>query len=504
MARAGLPSTSASRGQSIDLKLHPRQGDALETPATEVLYGGAAGGGKSHLMRVAAIVWCASIPGLQVYLFRRFLPDLIKNHIEGPKGFRSILAPWVSDKWVSIVEDEIRFWNGSKIYLCHCGHEKDRFKYLGAEMHVLLIDELTHFTEVIYRFLRGRVRAVGLNAPPAIAARFPRILCGSNPGNVGHQWVKAAFVDRLAPMEVRQMPDDEGGMLRQYIPAKLTDNPSMTEDDPTYRARLRGLGSAALVKAMEDGDWSVVDGAFFDCWRASDHVIRPFEMPEHWTRFRSMDWGSAKPFSVGWWAIPDEPCRHPDGLVIPRGAMVRYREWYGASGPDVGLKLTAEAVGAGIAQRERGDRIAYGVLDPAAFAVDGGPSIAETMMKAGAMFRRADNTRVAKVGALSGWQQMRSRMVGEDGRPMLYVFSTCLDFIRTVPALQHDAGRPEDLDSNSEDHCADEARYACNSRPYRSPPPQRFPLRGLDEMTMDEIWERQKLMMPNQRDPERV
>src|SRR5258707_584194 len=145
-----------SQSPAIDLDLHPKQGEALQSQATEILYGGAAGGGKSHLIRAAAIIWCATVPGLQVYLFRRISEDLVRNHIEGPKGFRALLGPWVTNGFVHIVEDEIRFWNVAKIYLCHCKDEKDRFKYLGAEIHVLLIDELTTFSEIIYRFLRGR------------------------------------------------------------------------------------------------------------------------------------------------------------------------------------------------------------------------------------------------------------------------------------------------------------------------------------------------------------
>jgi len=479
---------------TLDLNLHTKQGEAFNTPATELLYGGAAGGGKSHLMRVAAVVWAAAIPGLQVYLFRRMHDDLIKNHMEGPKGFRAMLAPWVQAGFATIVQDEIRFWNGSKIYLCHCHDEKDRFKYLGAEIHVLLIDELTTFTEVIYRFLRGRVRAVGLDKMPGeYKGRFPRILCSSNPGSIGHHWVKAAFIDNARPFELRRMDDDEGGMLRQYIPARLDDNPSMQQDDPSYRSKLRGLGSAALVKAMEEGDWNVVAGAFFDCWATDRHVIDPFAIPNHWTRFTSFDWGSARPFSVGWWAVSDGS--NIGQRQYPAGALIRYREWYGASGADVGLTLTAEQVADGIRQRERVERygeyepINYRVADPSCWKVDGGPSIAERMAKRGVNMRPADNGRV------NGWDQVRSRLLGDDIGldggfiPMLYVFSTCTAFIRTVPALQHDEDKPEDIDTDSEDHVGDETRYACQSRPYTRKPNVVLPMRGASEMRMSEAWE---------------
>jgi len=446
---------------------------ALNTTATEVLYGGAAGGGKSHLMRVAAILWCSAIPGLQVYLFRRIREDLVKNHMEGPKGFRAMLAGWVLCGFVTIVEDEIRFWNGSKIYLCHCKDEKDIYKYQGAEIHVLLIDELTHFTESMYRFLRNRVRMVGLTIPPPYAGQFPRILCGANPGNVGHLWVKATFVVSATPMSVWRTPANDGGMLRQYIPARLEDNPSMAVDDPGYEMRLEGLGSASLVAAMRWGDWDVIEGAFFDCWDSKRHVVAPFEVPQEWMRFRSGDWGSAKPFSFGWWAVVSDDYRAPDGVWLPRGCLVRYREWYGCrpGQPNVGLKLHAEAVGEGIWQRERGDpRLSYGVLDPAAFAEDGGPSIAERIAKGSGgrvHFRPADNKRVSQRGALGGWDAMRARLVGDDeGRPMIVCFSNCTDSIRTIPALQHDQDRPEDLDTDMEDHAADDWRYACMSRPW--------------------------------------
>jgi len=309
----------------INLSLHSKQTTAFKSKATEILYGGAAGGGKSHLMRVALIIWCATIAGLQVYLFRRVSKDLLSNHMEGPNGFRNLMAPWVRFGFCRIVDNEIRFWNGSKIFLSHCQHEKNMYDYDGVEIHVLVIDELTHFTEKIYRFLRGRVRAVGLpELPDELKGCFPRILCGTNPGNIGHLWVKRSFIDNCDPLEIRQMLPKEGGMLRQYIPALLEDNPSMMRDDPTYEAKLHGLGSDALVKAKRWGIWDIIEGAYFENWDKDKHVLKPFTIPAHWLIFRSFDWGSAKPFSVGWYAMSDGYTTK-EKLYMPPGAMLKIR-----------------------------------------------------------------------------------------------------------------------------------------------------------------------------------
>lgn len=440
-------------------------------------------------MRIAAILWCAAIPGLQVYLFRRIRDDLIKNHMEGPKGFRSLLAGWENAGFVKIVDDEIRFWTGAKIYLCHCKDEKDIYKYQGAEIHVLLIDELTHFTESMYRFLRNRVRMVGIVLPAEFAGFFPRILCGANPGNIGHLWVRRTFVDAAAAMERWRTEASEGGMLRQYIPARLEDNPSMAVDDPGYEQRLEGLGSKALVQAMRWGDWNVVDGAFFDNWDIGRHVIKPFEVPDQWLRFASGDWGSAKPFSFGWWAVVSDAYKTPSGAWLPRGCLVRFREWYGCKPgqENVGLKMNAEDVGKGLRDIEGTMRAkpSYRVLDPAAFAENGGPSIAEKMMQGSEdaerrriIWRPADNTRVAKVGAMGGWDTVRARLDGdEEGRPMAVCFDTCRDSVRTIPAAQHDKNKPEDLDTDCEDHALDDWRYGCNSRPYVRQTPAAPPAR---------------------------
>lgn len=437
----------------LDIALHPKQSLAYQSKATEILYGGAAGGGKSFFMRVASILWCAMIPGLQVYLFRRTYDDLIKNHIEGSKGFRAMLAPWQDAGFVEIVETEIRFWNGAKIYLCHCEHEKHRFKYQGAEMHVLLIDELTLFTDVIYRFLRTRVRMTSITLPDNMQGAFPRILCGSNPGNIGHAFVKSTFImdgdSPVIPMEIRQMPDSEGGMLRQYIPATLDDNPTMDSDDPSYRSRIRGLGNEALVKAFERGDWNAVVGSYLEgVWDEDEHVVDPFPIPSTWKVWRAMDWGFAKPYSIHWYAMDHDGC------------VYIWREMYGYGGkPNVGSREEASAVALKILEREKHDArvgLEYRInpADSAIFAQTGMyRSIGQVFRQHGVRWvESAKGPRSRVIGAQLVVEMLRT------GK--LKVFSTCKHWIRTVPALMPDENNPEDVNTSMEDHCWDDTRYA--------------------------------------------
>lgn len=455
----------------IRLALHPQQSKTIISKATEMLYGGAAGGGKSHLMRVVAIMICMSVPNVQVYIFRRLSDDLRKNHLEGVSGLRAMLSSMMESGHVKFNDSSgvFTFWNGAKIYLCHCQHEKDMYKYQGAEIHVLLIDELTLFTEKIYRFLRGRVRLGGLRVPDEFKGKLPFILCGSNPGNIGHAWVKSMFVDYAEPMEIKRTPASEGGMLRQYIPAKLQDNPTLIENDPDYISRLDGLGNPALVAAMKNGDWDIIDGAFFSEFSRDKHVIKPFMPPVYWPRIMAFDWGFAKPFCVLWGAVSDGTFRRPDdGELIPKNAIVIYREWYGSTGePNTGLRMTANEIAKGIKEKSLDEKFAMMVADPAIFSQNGGESISETMAKLGVQFWAADNKRVA------GWQQVHLRLIGTDdseGKPLLYVTSNCRELIRTLPALQHDKHNIEDVDSDMEDHAPDTLRYLCMTRVLAATP----------------------------------
>lgn len=449
----------------MELRLEPKQGVAFSTEATEVLFGGAAGGGKSYLLRVSLIRWCMEVGGIQVYLFRRTLPDLRDNHLRGPTSFHVLLAQLVESGHVKYrsVENEFEFWNGSILHLCYCDSENDVEKYRGAEIHVLGLDELTHFTEYQYRFLRSRVRRAGLNVPEKYLKKLPRVEAASNPGSIGHAWVKRTFISPKQHGEVWRVVSEEGGMLRQFIPAKLSDNPYLTKDDPEYADRLRGLGTDNLVRAMLDGDWDIIAGQAFEKLRRDVHCIEPFEPPEDWMRFGSFDWGSTRPYSFGLWTVANGNAL-PDGRVYRRGAMIRFNEVYGWNGkPNEGQRKEAGDVADLLKSRIGNRKLSYIAADPAMWKVDGGPSIAETFLKRGLVMRKADNSRIV------GYVQVRQRIAGDEDGHMLYATRNCHDgFWRTMPDIVMDDKYSEDIDTDQEDHAVDEVRYACMSRPWMS------------------------------------
>jgi len=447
------------------LKLEPKQGLAFQTEATEVLYGGAAGGGKSYLLRASAIRWCAEVPGIQVYMFRRTLPDLRDNHLRGPTSFHAMLEPYLATGHVRYraVENEFEFWNGAVLHLCYCDSENDVEKYRGAEIHVLIIDELTHFSEYQFRFLRSRVRVAGLKVQSKYAARLPRVEAGSNPGSIGHAWVKRTFINPKPPLEIWRATSEEGGMLRQFIPARLVDNPYLTRDDPEYADRLRGLGADNLVRAMLDGDWDIIAGQAFEKLRRDIHCIEPFEPPADWMCFGSFDWGSTRPFSFGLWTVADGNAL-PDGRTYRRGAIIRFNEIYGWNGkPNEGIRKEADDIAEMIRSRVGTRKLGYIAADPSMWKVDGSPSIAENMLRKGVVLRKADNARIV------GYVQVRQRIAGDDDGPMLYATRNCHDgFWRTMPDLVMDERKVEDVDTDQEDHAYDDTRYACQSRPWMS------------------------------------
>lgn len=463
----------------IDIALHYQQTVAFNSTATEMLYGGAAGGGKSHLMRAAAILWCLEIKGLQVFLFRRLSDDLVKNHMIGAGGFYELLEDYLTSGVAryNASKNYIQFYNGSRIWLCHCQYEKDMYKYQGSEIHVLMIDELTHFSEKIYRYLRGRCRLGGLSIPPKYKSLFPRILCGSNPGNVGHTWVRRSFVNNGAPLSITTMPSKEGGMKRQFIPALLDDNPTLKESDPDYLEKLEGLGDPALVKAMSTGDWDIVaGGAIDDLWDVNKHRIQRFPVPSNWYVDRSFDWGSTAPFSVGWWAEANgEEVELPNGETFcpPKGSIIRIGEWYATEelGTNKGLKMGSLEVAEGIKIREanmlQNNWVTKypepGPADNSIFSTDDKSidSISEQMRKKGVRWTKSDKSKGSRK---SGLQLLRDRLKNtknNNGLPGIYFMDNCKATFELLPVLPRDEKDLDDVDTAAEDHIYDEIRYKC-------------------------------------------
>jgi hypothetical protein len=436
----------------------------------EVFYGGARGGGKTDGV-LGDFIQHADVygPGAIGIMFRRERTQLIEA-IERSRGIYGSLG--------CIFHEQDKLWrfpNGARLRFAYLERDADAEAYQGHSYSRVYVEEIGTFpTEGPILKLMATLRS-GTGVPVGFRAT-------GNPGGPGHLWVKRRYIDP-APSGWKVISDPLTGLERVYIPSRVGDNHYLGED---YVQRLKASGSPELVRAWLEGDWNAIEGAFFSEWSAKN-IVEPFTIPTDWIRFRSGDWGSASPFSIGWWAVVQDDTVK-SGRAMPRGALVRYREWYGAENPAAGakgLKLTAEQVGDGIVKREAFDaKLSYGVMDPSAFKEDGGPSIMERLngrlISAGfASFRPADNTRVAasgnrdRRGPMSGWDAMRARIRGANGRPMVYTFETCIASIRTIPVLQHDPDRAEDLDTQSEDHAADDWRYACSSRPWRRyiPPP---------------------------------
>jgi hypothetical protein len=417
-------------------------------PVFEVFFGGARGGGKTDAVlgewSLHADAYRANAIGLMV---RRSRIELLETFERARIIYSKLGATFTQNPM------RIAMPNGARLTFAYLERDADAEQYQGHSYSRVYVEEAGNFpSPAPIMKLMATLRS-GAGVPVGMR------LTG-NPGGPGHQWVRARYIDPQ-PMGWQIIRSPEG-LERIYIPSRVADNIYLGAD---YVQRLRASGSPELVRAWLEGDWSVVSGAFFPEFSMARHVIAPRSLPEHWARFRSFDWGSARPFACLWWAVSDGSL--PD---IARGALVNYREWYGMrpDEPNVGLRMTAEAIAEGIRERERADPgMMTGVADPAMFAEDGGPSIAHRMMSKGVIFRPADNKRIAGRGAMGGWDQVRARLEGDaDDRPMLLLFATSRDLIRTLPALQHDDARPEDVDSDMEDHAPDSCRYACMSRPF--------------------------------------
>lgn len=453
-----------------DFKLYKPQQRALITKATEVLYGGALGGGKSYLARVASIIYSMEVPGLVTYLFRRTFKEVLANHIHTPGGYLEMLHELMDagDVIYSKSDYSFTFWNGSRIQLAHAQYESDIYAHQGAQIGFLIVDEATHFTPLMIRFLRSRVRLGSLHVPENWRGLFPRILYTTNPGNVGHHYFKSNFVD-FGAGRVFRAPEEESGMLREYVPAKLTDNKVLLINDPDYAQRVKGMGDTNTVNAMINGDWECLSsGGFADLWRAKFHVVDPFEIPHTWSIDRGYDYGSSAPAAAVFFAESDgEEFVDGKGSVcwVPKGSIFIIKECYLANQRYEGLRLTAEAQAKRILASQDDEKwgkyVKPGPADNAIFSSEPGrPSIADEMKTVGITFTRSDKSPGSRI---RGVEIMRTRLDASTKRPMespgIFVFSSCSNIIRTVPNLENDPKNIEDIDSTGEDHLWDVIRY---------------------------------------------
>ena len=396
-------------------------------------------------MRTNALLTAARYPGITQVIIRRSYPELYANHI---KPFL-LLLPKGSYSY-NDTKKELTLPNSSRIIFRFCAGEKDLPNFQGTEYDIMYIDEATQFSEEQFRVLAACVRGPREDLPK-------RCYLTCNPGGIGHAWVKRLFVDR-------QYNSGENGEEYSFIQAGVRDNKALMRSQPDYIRQLEAL-PPKLREAWLDGTWDIHTGQFFEDFydrpehysdRQYTHVIEPFEIPEAWKIYRSFDWGYHRPFSCGWWAVDYD------------GVAYRILEMYGCTKtPNEGVRWTPDKVFTEIARVEREHRWLKGkhitgVADPAIWDGETGESIAQCAARHGIYFVKGDHARIP------GWMQLHYRLAfDENGYPQMYVFKNCRAFIRTLPLLQYDGSMGEDLDSDGEDHIADETRYFLMSRPIK-------------------------------------
>ena len=443
-------------------KPQKKQIDFLSRSEYEVLYGGAAGGGKSDALLVEALRQ-VHIPHYTALILRKTVPQLSELIDRSRQIYLSAFPTAVYNS----TEHVWKFPSGAKIHFGSMQYIKDRINYQGKRYDFIAFDELTHFTWEEYSYMFSRNRPSGAGTRVYIRAT-------TNPGGIGHGWVKDRFITPAPPMtpiaDTYSIVTPKGERIemtrhRIFVPSTVFDNEILLNNNPEYLASLAMLPEAEK-KALLYGDWDSFDGQVFTEWRNDPahyddmrytHVISPFRIPKHWQIYRGFDFGYTRPFSVGWYAADND------------GRLYRIREYYGCIGkPNQGVCYEPARIAEEIKRIEEGDpnlkgRSIIGIADPSVFDGSRGRSVAEIMEKAGVYWRPGDNARI------SGKMQYHYRFAFDDeGVPMLYVFNTCKNFIRTVPSLCYDTLNVEDIDTSAEDHVYDECRYVLMHIPIKS------------------------------------
>ncbi|MBO7158146.1 MAG: terminase family protein [Clostridia bacterium] len=393
----------------------------MEATATEVLFGGAAGGGKSHGQLLDAFIYAMKHAGSKQLILRRTYADLDKSLI------RSAQALYPRQFFTYNGSSHTgRFVNGSVIDFGYCATEGDVFQYQSAEYDVIRFDELTHFTEFQYVYLISRLRGVN---------NFPKqVKSSTNPGNVGHAWVKARFIDPAPPETLIETPSG----TRIFIPSKVDDNKYLMESDPEYKKRLMALPEAQR-RALLEGDWNIFEGQYFSEFRQDVHVIDPFLIPKEWRRYRAFDYGLDR-FACLWCAVSSD-----------RDVFV-YKELCESD------LIISEAAKKANAMNEEGEDI-YATFAPPDMwtrTPESGKSKADMFIDAGMRITKASNARE------EGWLAIKELMkIGADGRARIHIFSNCRELIKCLPLLQIDPKRPTDCMTEPHEitHAPDALRY---------------------------------------------
>lgn len=410
---------------------NPRQGAFLLTTEDEVLYGGAAGGGKTDALLISCLKMAKEHPGSQSLFLRRTFADLNKPQAAIPRSHELFagLGRWDGQqhRWV--------FPNRSILQFGHLQHAKNIYSYQGSQIDWLCWDELTHFTLDEYNYLRSRVRATVPGIKTGIRA-------ATNPGGIGHAWVRERWVD-AAPPDTRFTIAEAGRTVSaRFVPARVWDNTALLERDPDYPVRLATLGDA-LSRALLEGDWDTFQGQVFSQWRRDKHVIKPIPLDLSWRRWTATDYGLARPFVTLWL------CQDPATYRV-----YVYRE---ISRPGVLASDQAKLIRAAeVVDEKRRERVQFRVADPAMWIrqADSGKAIAVTYAENGVKLNQASNER------LSGWERVHEMLRdAEDGKPYLQVFETCTQLVKNLPALVYDQHQVEDVDTDGPDDEADALRY---------------------------------------------
>jgi hypothetical protein len=439
----------------------PAQALLIACPIEDVFFGGARGGGKTDGSLGDWIshqdLYKQNARGI---FFRRTYDELEEAQSRAVELFTPLGAVYKSQKrtWI--------FPSGATLKMRYLARDQDAARYQGHQYTWMCFEELGNWPSPIpIDKLRACLRSGKAPIPKSFRAT-------GNPGGVGHNWIKARYIDPAPPFT--PFYDAEAKTWRVYIPSRLTDNKALTDNDPDYWKRVEASanGDEALIKAWRDGDFDIVAGGMLDdLWKRKFHVIESFEIPKSWKIDRTFDWGSSKPFSVLWWAESDGT-EAPNGKTYPAGSLFLIGEWYGWNGkPNTGLNLTDPEIAKGIKEREAEfpegvrKRIKPGAADSSIFDAAQGVSTADVMKQHGVEWLMADKSPGSRK---IGWQRIRAYLKaarldlipsGKMEEPGLFIFKNNVQWIRTVPTLPRAENNRDDVNTQAEDHCGDNTRY---------------------------------------------